>query len=231
MELVLLINIQLGGKESAYDLQKVSAETKVLQISVASNIVMYQTEDGVFWCGNFDEGTQIVNLPKKIDLSSVMSIDDSVLKIESDFNFPQIITAKGKLLTYNMNRNRKWEVQDIDVDNQKVIDNAIQYRNYGSIALKENGEVYGCGPLYILGINETNSTERNYFYSKLPLDNISQVVAGNGWFIAVSKDGKVYGIGSNNYGILGRWIGVDRKSPNSRYKTPYLWVECPELEI
>ena len=63
------------------------------------------------------------------------------------------------------------------------------------------------------------------------IDKIVQIVAGNGWYIAIDKEGKVYGTGSNTYGILGRWIGIDRKQPNSRYKTAFEWVECPELEI
>ena len=63
------------------------------------------------------------------------------------------------------------------------------------------------------------------------INEVEQLVAGNGFYIAVKKDGTVWGTGLNINGILGRWIGIDRKQPNSRYKTAFEWVECPELEI
>ena len=82
----------------------------------------------------------------------------------------------------------------------------------------------------MLGINSTSASALKTA-QKLPLENVVQIVAGNEFAIAVTKDGKVYGTGSNVNGILGRWIGIDRNSPNSRYKTAFEWVECPELEI
>jgi len=92
------------------------------------------------------------------------------------------------------------------------------------------GNVYGYGTASGLGVNSTSSVTIHP-PKKLDLSNIIELSAGAGWTVAVTKDGKVYGTGTNNYGILGRWIGIDRKSPNSRYKTAFEWVECPELEI
>ena len=100
--------------------------------------------------------------------------------------------------------------------------------------LTDDGEVYGYGQRNILGINNTSGSITDQI-QKLPIgsagEKVSQIVVGNRYAIAITNTGKVYGTGSNMYGILGRWIEIDRKSPNSRYKTAFEWVECPELEI
>ena len=60
---------------------------------------------------------------------------------------------------------------------------------------------------------------------------IETIVGGNGFAIGITADGKVYATGNNSLGVLGRWIGVSRGDSNSRYRTAFDWVECPELEI
>ena len=117
-------------------------------------------------------------------------------------------------------------------DNKKIMKFANSLQE--ALFLTEDGEVYGYGQKNILGINNISSTITDQI-QKLSIgssgEKISQIAVGNGYAIAITEDGKVYGTGSNKYGILGRWIGVDRKTPNSRYKTAFEWVECPELEI
>lgn len=39
------------------------------------------------------------------------------------------------------------------------------------------------------------------------LSYIRQVVAGDGWYLALANDGQVYGIGDNTYGVLGAEVG------------------------
>ena len=101
--------------------------------------------------------------------------------------------------------------------------------------LTNKGRVFGYGKSNVLGIGvSTQDNKENVEVTKLTNSNfydIEQIVSGSGWFIAIKSDGTVWGTGSNQYGILGRWIGVDRDTPNSRYKTAFEWVECPELEI
>ena len=117
-------------------------------------------------------------------------------------------------------------------DNKKIMKFANSLQE--ALFLTEDGEVYGYGQKNILGINNISSTITDQI-QRLSIgssgEKISQIVVGNGYAIAITEDGKVYGTGSNKYGILGRWIGIDRKIPNSRYKTAFEWVECPELEI
>lgn len=99
------------------------------------------------------------------------------------------------------------------------------------MVLTDLGNVYGWGASSYLGIGISDTSARYYEPIKLPISNVTQITSGNGFVIAIKEDGTVWGTGSNTYGILGRWIGVDRSTPNSRYKTAFEWVECPELEI
>ncbi len=117
-------------------------------------------------------------------------------------------------------------------NNEKVIDIAFSdYSIASTIALTENGNLYGWGIKSTLGIG-TEDTDYIMTPKKISsISNVSSITGGNGFYVCIKKDGSVYGTGSNQYGILGRWIGVDRKTPNSRYKTALDWVECPELEI
>ena len=113
-------------------------------------------------------------------------------------------------------------------EDENVID--IAMNGACVVALTNKGNVYGLGVNAYLG-NGTSSNNRYRKFIKLKISNVASITAGNNFLICIKNDGSVYGTGTNQYGILGRWIGVDRKTPNSRYKTAFDWVECPELEI
>ncbi|MFG6319607.1 MAG: hypothetical protein K1W33_07140 [Clostridia bacterium] len=115
-----------------------------------------------------------------------------------------------------------------NINGEKVKDIVGNGREY--IILTENGNLYGWGTENRLG-KGTSSTNVISEPEKLPITDVEQIAAGPNWYVAVKKDGTVWGTGSNTYGVLGRWIGIDRKQPNSRYKTAFEWVECPELEL
>jgi len=97
--------------------------------------------------------------------------------------------------------------------------------------LDTDGNIHVWGLSNRLGIG-SNSTEiiNNPFIS-LKFKNICEIVAGDGFFVAIDTEGRVYATGNNLNGQLGRWIGVGRGESNSRFKTALDWVECPELEI
>ncbi len=105
--------------------------------------------------------------------------------------------------------------------------------NNSFLCLGDKGTIYGAGMCAYLGEGtEGMSNKYNGILHEVKTgEKFIQLVGGNGFAIAITEDGKVFGTGSNTNGILGRWIGIDRKQPNSRYKTAYDWVECPELEL
>ena len=119
--------------------------------------------------------------------------------------------------------------QNLGLDG-KIIDLVIDWNNELIIFLTENNNLFGAGMKNMLGIGNGSSDIQGNFI-KLGLSNIVSICNNAQGIFAVDKDGKVFGTGLNTYGILGRWVGIDRRSPNSRYKTAIDWVECPDLEI
>ena len=115
--------------------------------------------------------------------------------------------------------------------NDEKIKDIVFLSERNVLFLTQQGNVFGCGNKRYLGQGVTSIEQEFTPISLFNNNDISQVVAGPSWFVIIKKDGTVFGTGENQYGILGRWIGVDRKTPNSRYKTAFEWVECPELEI
>ena len=85
-------------------------------------------------------------------------------------------------------------------------------------AITENGDVYSWGYDYY---NLTGKSQE--FLStpvKLPLSNVYYITIGEGFAIFATEDGKVYGIGRNEYGQL----GTGNNTPATNF------VECVELE-
>ena len=116
-------------------------------------------------------------------------------------------------------------------DNEKV-KNVVLQGGSSALFLTDKNRIFGYGPGNRLGLGITDGDKLETRYiSSLEGKNIIEISAGTDYYVAVGADGKVYGTGSNLYGVLGRWIGIDRTSPNSRYKTAFDWVECPELEL
>ena len=97
-----------------------------------------------------------------------------------------------------------------------------------------NNKYFGFGFKKLLGIGDSSDdVEEDIVEVKFDLNNskINGIAGGNGWYVVTTSDGRVFGTGTNKYGILGRWKGVGRGESNSRYKTAFNWVECPDLEI
>ncbi|MFG6319988.1 MAG: hypothetical protein K1W33_09125 [Clostridia bacterium] len=112
---------------------------------------------------------------------------------------------------------------------EKIIDGCY---DKGYIILGESGKLYGAGICKNIGDGAGKTGEINTVLHEIHCDErFVSVVGGNGFAVAITKDGKVYATGNNSYGVLGRWIGVSRGDSNSRYRTAFEWVECPELEI
>ena len=100
--------------------------------------------------------------------------------------------------------------------------------------LTSDKKLYGFGNKNLMGIGSSSSEIESKFVPIIfdkGAGEISSITGGNGWYIVTTDSGEVFGTGSNNFGILGRWNGADGESSSSRYKTAFEWVECPELEL
>lgn len=117
------------------------------------------------------------------------------------------------------------EIYDIELYLDTTLGSGIA--NSGGYILTKNGSVYAWNYKDLLGIGST-SHENTKIPVSCKITDISQIACGNGWIVLIKNDGSVLGTGSNNFGVLGRWVGSPR---GSRYRTAFEWVECPDLEI
>ena len=139
-----------------------------------------------------------------------------------------ILTTEGTLYTYsyyNKNMTGIGRTTDNDFEELKINGNTpvkqVETMDGLSLALLENGDVYGWGynTYGILG----EGYETGGIYStpvKLKLSNISYISLGEGFAIFANKSGEVYGIGKNDYGQLG--TGDTKGADN--------FVRCTNLE-
>ena len=118
-----------------------------------------------------------------------------------------------------------------DFNGEKIKSIATSDGRGSYIVLTEDGNLYGWGPDNKLGIGNENSTLERKVIPITTISDVEEIIGGKGFFIVRKKDGSVWATGNNENGVLGRWIGIDRKTRGSKYQTAYEWVECPELEI
>lgn len=233
----------VAGEDDKMTLTKVIDNVKYYNGKESTNFAI--TNDNKLYSWGFFDGNDSFNSyysPKEI---TVRNLENSkIFAITNIHHYNKyIITQDSKLyvagygnlqatkngLGFDTNHNFTKFPEDA-FDRNKVID-IVCCSHASWIVLTDDGNLWGVGNDCDLGIGKTGTNSNIKpikIYSK---GNISQISGGNGWFVVVTKEGAVYGTGSNRYGILGRWIGIDRKTPNSRYKTAFDWVECPELEI
>ena len=184
------------------------------------------------------------NVPTMYELPSDMGGVDNVLQMKTYDHYRScLVTKDGKFFMsgYNTVNNaydggqaakNYWYryTHNLTLNDGEKIIQAAPLNQSNMLLLTDKGRVFGWGANCYLGLNNTSTS---FVETQLlsGIDNVSQVIAGPNWYIAIKNDGTVWGTGQNTYGILGRWIGVDRSTPNSRYKKAFEWVECPELEI
>ena len=224
-------------KENHFDFVEILDKVKMFDIGFDNRIAV--TDDGVYvWGINWNGciGSDVRITPSKINISDKLDVDE-ISSVYIAFYCGAIVMKNGDVYltanpTTDYNSNNSLSLGKYDWNKRENLQNIVSVigNNSAAILQSSNGELYGWGRKKLLGMN-TISAESVFKETKLNVNNVSSIVAGNDFLIAITKDGKVYGTGSNLYGILGRWIGVDRKTPNSRYKTAFEWVECPELEI
>ena len=198
-------------------------------------------EENLFaWGENIDNQFEVLGtlrVPTEIKIDGVEAKD--IKKCVTSFHITVVILNNGGVyinggsgredVGESLDTSNKFVNYDKYFNGEKVID-CVVLRGEAVLFLTESGNVYGYGTEKYLG-NNSMSTRYNKEITKLNISDVSQIAVGKGFFICITKDGRVFGTGSNNYGILGRWKGVSRGSSNSRYKTAFEWVECPELEI
>ena len=245
----------LTSEFSVYNYNGLDNEDAFIPTKLADNVKLmacgyvnarfYVTNNNELYCWGHNNGRPLGmgSAPKLPSLNTDTTFSN-VVEIISNSNQTYIIddtnniygTGPNDTFTNNVNgfgeNKYKFELLNSSNGSDELFKNMVSLDGFAtSIALTDDGKIYGFGKKSKLGKGTTDETFLEIFDILPEMNNVLQIAGGNGWFVVITKDGKVYGTGSNTYGILGRWIGIDRKQPNSRYKTAFEWVECPELEI
>ena len=233
-------------KKDNYSLVKIELP-KAESISSIERDVMVVTEEGIYtWGANYyNSYLEMSYVPVKSKINNDFNKND-IRKIGVSMELSVILKNDGSIflnggclkqvdgyLGVNFGNNC-FENKNSSFDGKAVENFSICDRN-AAYFITDDGALYGYGYKKLLGIGDISDGCTDII-QKLKVgekDNevVTQVVAGNQCTFVVTKSGKIFATGSNIYGVLGRWIGIDRKSPNSRYKTAFEWVECPELEL
>ena len=145
------------------------------------------------------------------------------------FPYPNKFLSKNSCLEYKIKSSLNFDLKYFGGEKVKSVVSSNAISSY--LVLTEGGNLYTWGIGNRIGINREDSSIIRTPVKIEGMSDVIQITAGKGYFIAIKKDGSVFGTGSNSFGILGRWKGVGRGDSNSRYKTALNWVECPELEI
>ena len=198
---------------------------------------------GKSYSGLGSSATGAPNIPTEFTFPTMLENIDNISKWLQTGSFRNFAITKSNKLYMSGNWYHMFDggnTSSVDfteftygLDSLASAENIIDIVNYnvaGAMMLTNKGRIYGYGPEKTLGIGKSSGDSVNNQYIS-SMNDVVQLASGNGFYIAIKSDGTVWGTGTNTYGILGRWIGIDRKQPNSRYKTAFDWVECPELEI
>lgn len=184
--------------------------------------------------------------------SSNLPFDLSKLsKIAGGWRISYFLDTDGNIYSEGINR-ETYGINGLGVESRQTLqqiprskfndENVIDVvscgqRLQGTIALTDEGNLYGWGKKDYIGLGN-KSEYQTYIQTPVLLDTpflngrrtITSITGGNNFFVVTCSDGTVWGTGNNSSGILGRWIGVERGDSNSRYRSAFTWVECPELE-
>lgn len=236
-------------KEAKTSFVKILSNVKIFSIGTNDDYLtkIAFTNDGKLyvWGLNYNGlgiGTVTYNVPTQVTFPNTLGTTSNIsywLQTGSFRNFCILNNGKAYISGnwYHMfnggnstNDNFTEYTYGISLNSNEIFTSVVNQDVIGAIFLTNQGRLFGYGCANTLGIGNSSYEKLNCQYIK-NIKDVIQIVAGNGWYVAVKKDGTVWGTGTNQYGILGRWIGIDRKVQNSRYKTAFDWVECTELEI
>ena len=206
-------------------------------------------DDGVhlWFCGYADGNSTGGNGSAYIptDITSTVSFNcNDICRIFTNRGQSWIILDSGEIYVsgsfsdsrgasgLNFDASKFTKIEQEKFNNEKIID-VVSCDSYQSsvIFLTENGNLYASGMRSRIGIGDDSNSFIFDIVRVESMSKITKVSGGFHFFIAVDDSGRVYGTGDNSNGVLGRWKGTDRNLINSRYRTAFEFVECPDIEI
>jgi alpha-tubulin suppressor-like RCC1 family protein len=149
---------------------------------------------------NFDIFTEITYLDN-IAIAATDSVNSFMLSNDGRV-YASGLNEYGELgFGDNMPKDNFTEI--IDLKDKNITAVAVGY--FHSLALSKDGKIYATGDNYAgqLGLSDNNPRDTFTEITDLSNKNITAVVAGYSYSLALSNDGRVYAAGQNDYGQLG----------------------------
>jgi alpha-tubulin suppressor-like RCC1 family protein/competence protein ComGC len=178
-----------------------------------------------------------LGLPKSVPTEITMNISlvNNMKEIISSGYDINIITKNGELWSagshptstnLGMSNSNNLVKHTFNFNNEKV----VKIVNSSSrIVLTESGNLYGWGVKKYLGIgNTTDETITSPI--KLDISGVTDIIGNGTMVIAKLSNGQVWATGSNNSGVLGKWVDKNGVYSKSDYETAFEWVRCTTLE-
>lgn len=223
---------------------------KDIFVTTDTSGMCYITEDGkLYWAGNrwnvllpnisgdLDNGGQLNNTTayaKEVNSTVLDKISKDIIDIARSKNDSYVstmatflLTNEGKLYVMSTNSNTSGlgkvvnkDFEELVIKKNVKVKQIVTY-DFLSMAVLENGEVYGWG-YNVYGIMGSGYALNAVYPNpqKLAINNVDLVTLGDGFAIFKTKTGEIYGVGKNDYGQLG--------TGDTIYKTEF--VRCPMLE-
>ena len=209
--------------------------------SEGKEIWCWGCSDGGNICGQslspvkWESATSLIKESEDVDLLGI-KYTSCYLGYKKDGEYRLGVSGQNRTGSLNgLGKDAKNQFIDWDSTiNGEIISFAFADDRSSVMMVTDDGKCFGFGLKRLLGMGVKNEDVQDTF-TNIDLNiegaKVINISGGNGWYVVTTSDGRVFGTGSNKYGILGRWKGVSRGDSNSRYKTAFEWVECPELEI
>ena len=186
----------------------------------------------IYWAGT-------VGLPKSVptEIATDSSIVNNIKQITNAEANIIILTKNGELWgagTHPSSNLGMPSISDLtkhtyNFNNEKI----AKIVNFGYsntvVVLTDAGNLYGWGAKKYLGIGNTTD-EIITSPIKLDISGVTDIIGNGSMVIAKLSNGQVWATGSNNSGVLGKWVDKNGVYSKSDYETAFEWVRCTTLE-
>ena len=215
------------------------------------NTLILTDSGNVYGCGHnagslgINNGTYSTVIKKmKLDSSTLgFDISGKIIKVANMFHYTIVLTDTGQVYGTGVNtvgqlglglvNSQKEKLTKMILDSNtlgfdisgKIIDIACGY--YHTIVLTDNGKVYSCGDNSYgqLGLGNTNNSNilKEMNLTNISSGNIIKIACSYQSTFVLTDDGKVYGCGFNDQGIIGD------KTITSRTKLKLMILDSTKL--
>lgn len=181
-------------------------------------IMLYQNFNELKFLGDFDfYGSEEIIRKKNNSLTIRFDDDFKIQKISAKGNSFGMLSTSGEVICWPFNQTGKLSLTRLNVKlKHKIIDiscgsSFIVFRTInGKIAVSSNGNKNG--ELGIGNFENTKKVEIVCFFQEFDIF-IEKIAAGDKHVLALSKDGRLYGWGSNFDGQIGSKPCINHSSP------------------